>query len=1103
MESPLSPPYRCCVSPANDVPSRIDLPPAPADQAALLADGGVACWSEPVTIDTYEPAEPDRYPQFLDRRVYQGSSGRVYPMPFIESISREKVPRAWQAIHIENQWVRLMLLPELGGRIHIGFDKTTGYDFFYRNNVIKPALVGLAGPWISGGVEFNWPQHHRPTTYLPVETAVERDEAGVVTVWHSSIDPLQGMRGRYGVRVRPDASLIEVDARLHNRADEPQTFLWWANVAARSHDRYQSFFPTDVAFVADHARRAISAFPRADRPYYGVDYPALVTGDEPDADRLDIYSNIKVPTSYMITDTVDDFFGGYDHDADAGFVHWADHTVSPGKKMWTWGNGPIGHAWDRQLTDADGPYVELMAGVYTDNQPDFSYLAPAETRHFSQYWYPISAIGPVHQATRDVAVSLTAVDEVAHLGVVVSRAFPGAIVRLEHAGTILHERAVDLLPEAPLTLSVPTAAAEHELVLVVAQAGTTLVTWQPRDPSAEPVVPWAATEPPLPADVETPDELYLTGVHLTQYRHPTRRAAPYFEEALRRDPGDHRAAVALATLHHRRGEYREAVALLERAVARMTRRNLNPVSGEAGYRLGLALERLGRREEATERFAKATWDAAWAKAARLALVRLALQRGDAADALARLDEARASDAPSAEATHLRILALRRSGRAQEADTLLASALDADALDPVLLAIASRLHGADPMVPLLVASGLARAGEYELALALTAEEPARTVGGFGNPVPMLHYSRAVWFDAIGDRAGATAARARARASVTDLAFPSGLDDYDTLRAALAIDPEDVTAQALLSAWLLDAGRPEEALALLDAATSGGSTDPVAWRNRAIAIMATGGDAASADASLGRALELSPADARLVFERDVLAVLRGVSPSDRLAAIEQYDRAVFDRDDLTLQYLGLLVDVEREDEALDVLETREFQPFEGGEGKAIAVLDRAVLAVARRDGTSPDRAIALLEGSVEAPRNLGEGRHPAVSVAEREVVLGDSLRRAGRIDDAHRAWRRAIDGPGALAVRTGEAEPEDYWIGVAHLRLGQLEEAAATWDSLDAAARALEAEKPRVDYFATSLPELLLFDTDTDARWLARIGRLRELAANGRALEAVTA
>lgn len=252
---------------------RIELPEAPEALRSRRDRGLAIAWSEPVAIRTYEPGRPSDYPMFLDHRVYQGASGKVYPLPFTESIADTAVLREWQAIHLENDYVRLMVLPELGGRIHIGFDKTTGYDFFYRNNVIKPALVGLTGPWISGGVEFNWPQHHRPATYLPVEAVIEQGDDGSVTVWCHDHDPFARMSAQHGVRLHSDRSVVELAVRLHNRTNVRQTFLWWANVAARVHDEYQSFFPEDVRYVADHARRALTAFPAADRDYYGSTIP--------------------------------------------------------------------------------------------------------------------------------------------------------------------------------------------------------------------------------------------------------------------------------------------------------------------------------------------------------------------------------------------------------------------------------------------------------------------------------------------------------------------------------------------------------------------------------------------------------------------------------------------------------------------------------------------------------------------------------------------------------------------------------------------------------------------------------------------------------------
>jgi len=355
--------------------------PSPFPTPLLLAPGELRAWRQAVTMPTYAPAPAEALPLFLERRVYQGSNGKVYPLPMIERVADAPADRAWDCWLLENAWLQIALLPALGGRIQRGFDKTRGYDFFYQQPVIKPALVGLAGPWISGGVEFNWPQHHRPSTGMPADAVLVRHADGAATVWMSEHEPMTRMLGTHGVTIRPDSSLVEVSVRLHNRTPFTRTFLWWANVAARVHDRYESFFPPDVRHVADHAVRALSTFPLADSVYYGVDYAP--------GTHLGWYRNIPVPTSYMVRDTAFGFFGGYDHDAGAGFVHVAERTIAPGKKQWTWGNHPFGHAWDRELTDGGGPYVELMAGVYTDNQPDFAYLAPYETRTFTQCWWPI------------------------------------------------------------------------------------------------------------------------------------------------------------------------------------------------------------------------------------------------------------------------------------------------------------------------------------------------------------------------------------------------------------------------------------------------------------------------------------------------------------------------------------------------------------------------------------------------------------------------------------------------------------------------------------------------------------------------------------------
>ncbi|HKU25273.1 MAG TPA: DUF5107 domain-containing protein, partial [Candidatus Sulfotelmatobacter sp.] len=393
---------------------------------------------EGVTIPTYPEQLPDKNPMFLEKRVYQGSSGKVYPNPFTDRISNRKENKTYNAVFLENEYIRLMMLPEIGGRIHVGEDKTNGYDFFYRQTVIKPALVGLLGPWISGGVEFNWPQHHRPSTYMPVQHTIEHDYDGSVTVWLSEHEPMQRMKGMVGICLHPGKAYIEAKVRLYNRTPLVQTVLWWANVGVHVHDQYQAFFPPDVAYVSDHAKRAVSSFPIARNFYYGVDYRKGVD--------ISWYKNIPVPTSYMVTESKYDFFGGYDHKHKAGLVHVANHHIAPGKKLWTWGNADFGYAWDRNLTDSDGPYIELMAGVYTDNQPDFSWLQPYETRKWSQFWYPIQEIGPAINANQLAALSLDQRDDATKVGICVTEPFSGASVVIGSDSRPSHEVRADLRP---------------------------------------------------------------------------------------------------------------------------------------------------------------------------------------------------------------------------------------------------------------------------------------------------------------------------------------------------------------------------------------------------------------------------------------------------------------------------------------------------------------------------------------------------------------------------------------------------------------------------------------------------------------------------------
>ncbi|HTE64255.1 MAG TPA: DUF5107 domain-containing protein, partial [Solirubrobacteraceae bacterium] len=851
--------------------------------------------------------------------------------------------------------------------------------------------------------------------------------------WCSDHDPFTRMKGMHGVRLHPDRATVELVVRLHNRTSEVQTFLWWANVAAAVHDEYQSFFPTDVHYVADHARRAITAFPAADRRYYGVDYAARAADGR---NRLDFYRNIPVPTSYMVTDTRDDFFGGYDHRAGAGFVHVADRHIAPGKKQWTWGNAPFGHAWDRLLTDHDGPYVELMAGVYTDNQPDFSWLEPGETKTFTQVWFPIQQIGPAHQANVDAAVRLDVSDAEVALGLCVTAARPGTRVVVTGRDRILFDQTVDLAPGEPFTARVPARGyAAPDVEVAAVQDGTDIIRWRPR-PVSRGTEPQPATEPPPPDRIASVDELYLTGVHLAQYRHPTRSPLPYWEEALRRDPEDARCNLALADDAYRRADYAAAETFARRALARLTLRNANPRDGEASYLLGLILARTGREEDAVDAFSKAAWDSRRLAPASVELSRLHARAGDDARSLDRARTALSVQPDDSRARTLEVVVLRRLGRDAEAAARLESWLAVDPLDQLARALAGAEAGRDARTAIDVALELAAAGAIDDALRMLDAAIEIIPTAAGRVRPIAHYHRAELLDRAGRTAEAAGARRSAAGADPERCFPAGLDDHDALRAALAADPSDGRAAALLAMLLLDRGRAAEALELWQSAIEGGLQDAVAYRNAAITVYNVNGDATRALDWYVRALERDPV-ARLLYERDQLLKRTGAAAHERLALLDQERPEVLRRDDLTVEYCRLLVRVGRAVEAFALMESRRFAPWEGGEGLTIAAWEDATLALSDAARARGDlvAAAAFARRAIDLPETLGEARHALTDTQELHERLAAIWDAAGRPEDAATTRASAV----VSSVAPVAASPTDS----------------------------------RVDYFATSLPDLLLF------------------------------
>ena len=1054
--------------------------------------GQVRAWQEEVILPTYPAPEPDLNPMFLDKRVYQGSSGKVYPNPFTDRVCDTKVDRKYQAVFLENEFVRLMILPEIGGRIHAGRDKTNGYDIFYRQNVIKPALVGLLGPWISGGVEFNWPQHHRPSTFMPVEYQIEEHEDGSRTVWLSEHEPMNRMKGMVGICLYPGKSVIEARVRLYNRTPLPQTFLWWANAGIRVHDEYQAFFPPDVTFVADHAKRAISAFPVARNFYYGVDYTAGVD--------ITWYKNIPVPTSYMVTKSNYDFFGGYDHAKKAGVVHVADRHISPGKKLWTWGNAEFGYAWDRELTDCDGPYIELMAGVFTDNQPDFSWLQPYETRTFRQCWYPIQEIGPAKNANELLAVNLEHKNGELVVGACAAEVLdPVRVVVTSGSDAILDKR-IGLRPGSPFVsrLAMPDETKEADLLLRVLGAdGRELIRYRPHD-RVESDLPGPATEPPAPEHVATAGELYVTGMHLDQYRHATRHPECYWLEALRRDSDDAPCNTAMGLLLLRRGQAEAAEQHLRKAIARLTRRNPNPYDGEPHYFLGIALNAQDRSDEAYAAFYKSVWNQGSAAAGRYQLALLDCRRGEFHRALEHLQEALAANSAHLKARNLKTTILRKlekrdAARAMAAETRRLDRLDFWASHELNLLDGTGTEGAlmrgDPQNFLDLAYDFADAGFWSDAIEVLCACPKAH--------PMVYYSLGHFSEMSGDAPAAARYRSMGEEASPDYCFPARLAEARVLASALEANPRDARAHYYLGNLLYDKQRREEAIRHWEQSCELDSEFSIPWRNLGISYFNVRGDAARALACYQNARAANPGDARLLYEYDQLRKRTGAGPDERLAELERHHSLVTRRDDLTIELVSLYNQTACPGKALEILMSRRFHPWEGGEGQVSRQYVVSHLLLGRRalDAGDAGGALAHFDAARVYPRNLGEGKHLLTEERHIDYLAGLALSTLGREAEARQRWQRASEPAASLNAFT-------YFRALSLRALGQADEAEKLLSDLRAfAERQLQCEV-KIDYFATSLPNFLLFEDDLQERNAIECLFLRGRASQGqdRAAEA---
>ncbi|MFH1924312.1 MAG: DUF5107 domain-containing protein, partial [Planctomycetota bacterium] len=353
------------------------------------AQAEVKAWGGTLTIPSY-PWEDDVNPKFWALEAGPGLSTTIkgaiiYPYTMQDHLSRTKVDRTYKALFLENEYLKVVCLPELGGRLHSVLDKTTGEEMFHLNRVIKPGMIAMRGAWISGGVEWNsGPHGHTVTAVSPVDAFLGKTRDGGAFLEITNQEKLFRTRWTARVTLHPGRAYLDEEIRIFNPTDGVHPYYFWNCTAFPCRAGTRFIYPMTLG--TDHNGTEFFNWP----VHEGKDLSWL--------------KNYEPYASVFAVKCQYDFFGAYDVDADRGIVQTADHHELSGKKAWTWGTWDFGLVAQQNLTDEDGPYIEVQSGPLP-TQSDYGLLAPRQEVAWQEWWYPVHGLGDGFEfATKDVAV---------------------------------------------------------------------------------------------------------------------------------------------------------------------------------------------------------------------------------------------------------------------------------------------------------------------------------------------------------------------------------------------------------------------------------------------------------------------------------------------------------------------------------------------------------------------------------------------------------------------------------------------------------------------------------------------------------------------------
>lgn len=1000
-----------------------------AGLAASSRAQSVKAWEGTIDLPTYllDPAE--KAPVFDRDWSYQRARRSVYPYALNDNMTRTREVVTYQALYLENEYVKLCILPEIGGRLFYAIDKTNGYDIFYHQDCIKPANVGMTGAWVSGGVEWNVFHHHRQTSHIPCDWRIVSNDDGSKTIWIGETEYRHRMQWAIGVTLHPGISYMEVSGRLMNSTQNNNSMLYWSNVSTGVDSTYQIIFPQSTEYVQFHCKNYMAHWPITAEVFNGSD-------DYANGVDAQWWAAHPCGNSMFIYDQKEDYIAGYDHGKDAGTMLTGNHNINKGGKFWSWGPNS---KWDTKiLTENAGHYIELMQGAYSDNQPDYNWNFPYETKEFSQYWYGIRNLGGVKAGDREAAMNMEVnADGTVTVAVNATRPRAGLKVEVVNAGKPVYSKTFGIAPDKPFHETVNPQKYEKDTDLTMNlynEKGELMFTYTPVHHDTSTPLPAIVERPARPKDIANTEECFLVGLRNLQFHNPFVDPTDYFLEVLRRDPTDTRANTQMGVYYRIRGDYDKALPYLRAAVRKLTKDYTRPKDAEALYNIGLILKAQGNVPAALDTLYRATWNYTYNSGANTQLAQIYSAAGQYDQALERLDEAIAYNGRNFQAVDLKGLVLKAMGKASEARKCFDAVLAEDPMNA--LALRETSSAAD------FREFMREAPESYLELAILynnngfRDEAVKILKDIDSRV--AYPTIKMW---LGYLTGSYSYYEAALALDEGYCNPFRLETIDVLNKAVELFPENYKPHYYLGNLLYEK-QPERAVAEWQKVTEMAPEKALAWRNIGWYHWINTRNFAEAKKYYLKAIELDPSSALFLEEADQVLELGGEDVQFRHDLLKSHHETAVKRyyplagEVITGMFVGDY------DYVLDLLENCYFPTREGVANFHEIYMDALLLAGKDKlKKGDAEGAIALYSKAFDYPENhqvfYVDGRIP--HDAQVYCAIAEAYEQLGEADKARENYEKAAN----VNVQKTNFR---YWKGVALKALGRKAEAKALFRDL---------------------------------------------------------